>query len=74
MDSSTKSVFGGTGYVKQILSDVEIIDTIDEIDVNPYVRTYLRRTKSMITFYGGILRQKLVGESAQIQFIVEGSI
>ena len=49
---------GEKEYIKQIQSDVEVVDTMDEIDVNPYV---LRCTKSMITCYGAILR-KLVGE------------
>ena len=30
---------GEQEYIKQIQSDVEVIDTIDEIDVNPYVLT-----------------------------------
>ena len=33
MDLST----GEQEYIKQIQSDVEVVDTIDEIDVNPYV-------------------------------------
>jgi hypothetical protein len=38
MDSSTVSI-RELDYIKQIQSEVETIDTIDEIDVNPYVLT-----------------------------------
>ena len=39
MDSSTESILGEIYYIKQIKSEVKTIDTINEIDVNPYVRT-----------------------------------
>ena len=39
MDSSKESILGEWDYIKQIQSEVETIDTIDEIDINPYVLT-----------------------------------
>ena len=39
MDSSKESILGELEYIKQIQSEVETIDTIDEIDINPYVLT-----------------------------------
>ena len=39
MDSSKKSILGELDYIQQIQSDVETIDTIDEIDMSPFVLT-----------------------------------
>ena len=39
MDSDTESIRGENEYIKQIQSDLEIKNTIDEIDVNLYVLT-----------------------------------
>jgi len=57
-------------YIKQIQSDVEVVDTIDEIDVDPYVLTtyqvndYVLRSRKLVgeihtnTAHGGVAHIK----------------
>ena len=44
MDSGTESILGGARIYKTIQSDVETIDTIDEINIKPYRTWYVLTT------------------------------